>query len=66
MRHGSNGDIPPFSFCFFVPTPFSFLDPFFVPQEQAVFDLWARCGLKDARFSGGNVVAFLKQLKSLL
>jgi hypothetical protein len=33
------------------------------PQEKQVFDLWDRLGLNDVRFSGGNVIAFLKQLR---
>lgn len=36
------------------------------PQEKRVFDLWAHRGLDDEKFSGGNVVAFLKQLKQLI
>lgn len=36
------------------------------PQEKEVFDLWNRRGLDDADFTGGNLVAFLKQLKQLL
>ncbi len=33
------------------------------PQEKQVFDLWDQRGLNDASFSGGNLVAFLRQLK---
>lgn len=36
------------------------------PQEKEVFDLWNQRGLNDADFTGGNLVAFLKQLKRLL
>lgn len=35
------------------------------PQEKEVFDLWNQRGLNDADFTGGNLVAFLKQLKRL-
>lgn len=34
-------------------------------HEQAVFDLWDKLGLNSGRFSGGQVVAFLKQLRRL-
>lgn len=34
--------------------------------EQEVFDLWEQRGLNDADFSGGNLVAFLRQLRHLL
>lgn len=36
------------------------------PQEKAIFDLWDERGLNQANFSGGNVVAFFKQLRKLL
>jgi hypothetical protein len=36
------------------------------PQEKAVIDLWNERGLSKKNFTGGNVVAFLKQLKKLL
>ena len=36
------------------------------PQEREVFDLWAKLGLNNSDFSGGNLVAFLKQLRRLL
>lgn len=36
------------------------------PQEKEVFDLWNQQGLNDVDFSGGNVVAFLKQFKSFI
>lgn len=32
-------------------------------QERKIFDLWARLGLNDLNFSGGNVVAFIKQFR---
>lgn len=35
------------------------------PEESKVFDLWKKRGLDDENFTGGNVVAFLKQLKQL-
>lgn len=35
-------------------------------DEQEVFDLWAKLGLNDARFTGGELVAFLKQLRRLI
>lgn len=31
-------------------------------EEQAVVDLWRKLGLSESGFTGGNVVAFLKQL----
>lgn len=36
------------------------------PVERAIVDLWVRLGLNDPAFAGGNVVAFLKQLRSML
>lgn len=36
------------------------------PDENRVFDLWKKLGLNDESFTGGNVVAFLKQLQHLL
>lgn len=32
-------------------------------SEQRIFDLWAGLGLQDPNFTGGQVVAFLKQLR---
>ena len=32
-------------------------------REKQIFDLWHRLGLNDERFTGANVVAFLKQLR---
>lgn len=36
------------------------------PREKKVFDLWNQRGLDDAKFTGGNLVAFLKELKRIL
>lgn len=36
------------------------------PDEQRIFDLWRERGLRENDFTGGNLVAFIKQLKSLL
>jgi len=36
------------------------------PQEQAIFNLWKDRGLNQTNFSGGNVVAFFKQLRKLV
>ncbi len=36
------------------------------PQEKAIFDLWDGRGLNQTGFSGGNVIAFFKQLRKLL
>lgn len=33
------------------------------PEEKRVFDLWDKRGLNDASFTGGNLIAFLRQLK---
>jgi len=35
-------------------------------REKMVFDLWNQRGLNDAHFTGGNLIAFLKQLKRIL
>lgn len=35
-------------------------------NERAVIDLWNRRGLNTNDFTGGSLVAFLKQLRSLL
>lgn len=32
-------------------------------KEKAIFDLWEKRGLNDASFTGGDLVAFLKQLR---
>lgn len=34
-------------------------------REQRIVDLWRHHGLSDGRFSGGNVVAFLQQLRRI-
>ena len=34
--------------------------------EQRIFDLWNKLGLNTPGFSGGNVVAFLHQLKKVI
>ena len=36
------------------------------PNEQDVFELWNKRGLSTGGFTGGSVVAFIKQLKKLL
>jgi hypothetical protein len=36
------------------------------PEEKAIFDLWKKHGLNQMDFSGGNVIAFFKQLKNIL
>ena len=36
------------------------------PDESRVFDLWKKRGLDGEKFTGGDVVAFLKQLQHLL
>ncbi|MBT4482821.1 MAG: hypothetical protein HOC71_03985 [Candidatus Latescibacteria bacterium] len=35
-------------------------------QEKDIFDLWNKRGLNDANFTGGNLVAFLKQFKHFI
>ncbi|MCF8144566.1 MAG: hypothetical protein K9N21_11665 [Deltaproteobacteria bacterium] len=35
------------------------------PREKNVFNLWNQRGLNETNFTGGNLVAFLKQLKNL-
>jgi len=35
-------------------------------QEEKIYDLWEKHRLDEADFSGGNLVAFLKQLSNLL
>lgn len=35
------------------------------PSEQEVFDLWNQRGLDSPDFTGGNLVAFIKQLRRL-
>ncbi|MCB2185518.1 MAG: hypothetical protein KQJ78_03825 [Deltaproteobacteria bacterium] len=36
------------------------------PQEARVFTLWKERGLTEAEYTGGNLIAFLNQLKHLL
>ena len=36
------------------------------PEERAIFDLWGKRGLNSDDFSGGNLLAFIKQLRNLL
>ena len=36
------------------------------PQEKKVFDLWDQRGLNSTSFTGGNLVAFLQQIKHFL
>jgi len=38
----------------------------FNSQEQEIIDLWNRSHLNENDFSGGNLVAFIKQLESLV
>jgi hypothetical protein len=33
-------------------------------REEDIFALWSRHGLDDPHFTGGNVIAFLKQLRN--
>ena len=35
-------------------------------QEQQIFDLWEKVGMSKSEFHGGNLVAFLKQLRSII
>ena len=35
-------------------------------QEQQIFDLWEKAGMGKSEFHGGNLVAFLKQLRSII
>jgi hypothetical protein len=35
-------------------------------QEEAVFDLWDKVGMDKAHFTGGNLLAFLKQLRRFI
>jgi len=36
------------------------------PHEKTVLDLWNQRGLNEADFSGGNLIAFLKQLRHIV
>ncbi len=35
-------------------------------EEQTVFDLWEKVGMNKTDFHGGNLVAFLKQMRSII
>jgi hypothetical protein len=36
------------------------------PREQTMFNLWNKRGLNEPDFTGGNLIAFLKQLKHIV
>lgn len=36
------------------------------PREKSVFDLWDKRNLNDPKFSSGNLIAFLHQLRSFI
>lgn len=36
------------------------------PKEKEVFELWDPLGLRHSTFTGGNLVAFIKQLRRFL
>lgn len=36
------------------------------PHEKEVFNLWNERGLNERNFTGGNLIAFLKQLKHIV
>lgn len=36
------------------------------PCEQTVFNLWNQRGLNEIDFTGGNLIAFLKQLRHII
>ncbi len=36
------------------------------PQEKEIFELWNKRGLNESDFTGGNLVAFIKQLRKIL
>ena len=36
------------------------------PKEKEIFDLWDKRGLNKSDFTGGNLIAFLKQLGKIL
>ena len=36
------------------------------PQEKEIFELWNKRGLNESDFTGGNLVAFIKQLCKML
>lgn len=35
-------------------------------REQEIFELWEKRGLRDRNYSGGNLIAFFKQLKNII
>lgn len=36
------------------------------PREREIFNLWERRGLREENFSGGNLIAFFKQLRKII
>jgi len=36
------------------------------PREREIYDLWKRRGLREENFSGGNLIAFFKQLRKII
>lgn len=38
----------------------------FTRREQAIIELWGKCGLSERDFSAGNVISFVEQLTRLL
>lgn len=36
------------------------------PREKAIVELWKRCGLTEASFSAGSLIAFVKELPRLV
>jgi len=36
------------------------------PQEREIFNLWNIRGLNEEKFSGGNLIAFFKQLRKII
>lgn len=38
----------------------------FSPKEREIIALWSKCGLDDPEFHGGQLIAFLKQLRRYL
>ena len=37
-----------------------------IPRETEIFNLWERRGLREENFSGGNLIAFFKQLRKII
>ncbi|MBB4635118.1 hypothetical protein [Longimicrobium terrae] len=35
-------------------------------KENEIVDLWTKCGLNDPEFQGGQLIAFLKQVRRIL